>query len=198
MDAASSSSSRRTAANVASSSSTGDLNTSAAEDALPAWWFDVDDEDDVETQASLLQELDIDVALIYRCAVWMLLGPLGCHSWRSTEAHPLSTMLQPRPSPPSSSTAPSRTSQQSLPDALSQRSSNSNSNSSSTYGYTHSNPTSSSALSAATSTHPRSPPASAQPHIDFWGPCLVVSLYGALLWLARVRPPPSMRAHAPP
>ena len=25
-----------------------------------------------------------------------------------------------------------------------------------------------------------------QSHIDFWGPCLVVSLYGAILWLARV------------
>lgn len=25
-----------------------------------------------------------------------------------------------------------------------------------------------------------------QTHIDFWGPCMVVSLYGAILWMARV------------
>ena len=33
---------------------------------LPEWLFDVDDEDDVDNNNSLLQELDIDLSHIYR------------------------------------------------------------------------------------------------------------------------------------
>lgn len=36
--------------------------------------------------------------------------------------------------------------------------------------------------SGSSSSHPS--------HIDFWGPCLVVSLYGSLLWFGRVRDVP--------
>jgi hypothetical protein len=35
-------------------------------DALPSWWFEVDEFDDIDTETPLLQELDIDLHLIYR------------------------------------------------------------------------------------------------------------------------------------
>ena len=35
-------------------------------DSLPSWWFEVDDEDDIDTNTSLLQELEIDLPQIYR------------------------------------------------------------------------------------------------------------------------------------
>ena len=63
------------------------------DDTLPSWWFEVDDEDDVDNNTSLLQELEIDLPLIYRCAVWMLLGPLGCHFSGVDDVHPLSFIL---------------------------------------------------------------------------------------------------------
>ena len=33
---------------------------------LPSWWFEVDEVDDIDTNTSLLQELDIDLPQIYR------------------------------------------------------------------------------------------------------------------------------------
>jgi hypothetical protein len=33
---------------------------------LPSWWFEVDEEDDIDTNTSLLQELEIDLPHIYR------------------------------------------------------------------------------------------------------------------------------------
>lgn len=38
-------------------------------DSLPSWWFEVDDEDDIDTNTSLLQELEIDLPQIYRYAI---------------------------------------------------------------------------------------------------------------------------------
>ena len=43
-------------------------------DSLPSWWFEVDDEDDIDTNTSLLQELEIDLPQIYRYThtIWIL------------------------------------------------------------------------------------------------------------------------------
>ena len=37
-------------------------------DSLPSWWFEVDEVDDIDTNTSLLQELDIDLPQIYKYA----------------------------------------------------------------------------------------------------------------------------------
>lgn len=34
-------------------------------DSLPSWWFEVDEVDDIDTNTSLLEELDIDLSHIY-------------------------------------------------------------------------------------------------------------------------------------
>lgn len=41
-------------------------------DSLPSWWFEVDDEDDIDTNTSLLQELEIDLPQIYRWTIILL------------------------------------------------------------------------------------------------------------------------------
>lgn len=118
------------------------------QDSLPTWWFEVDEVDDIDTNISLLQELEIDLPHIYRCTIWMLLCPLGCFCGRHSGKHPLSTML-----------APHIGRQNSDPDV-----SMSNIN---LPGLNNLN--------------------FAPAQIDFWGPCSIVSLFGALLWLDKVR-----------
>jgi hypothetical protein len=39
---------------------------STGHDSLPTWWFEVDEFDDVDTNTPLLQELEIDLPMIYR------------------------------------------------------------------------------------------------------------------------------------
>lgn len=41
-------------------------------DSLPSWWFEVDDEDDIDTNTSLLQELEIDLPQIYRYTIMLI------------------------------------------------------------------------------------------------------------------------------
>jgi hypothetical protein len=175
------------------------------DDALPTWWFEVDEDDDVDTNTPLLQELEIDLPLIYRCAMWMLLGPLGCHYGRNAAVHPLSTMLSGGVTSPLSSSsssslhggtarslytsthASSSGQSEKPPDGLTQRGSYISSilaPSSSSASVT--NPPSSAAAALLLTTQR----GTQTTHIDFWGPCLVVSVYGALLWLDRVRDVP--------
>lgn len=91
---------------------------------LPHWIFDVDDDDDsldMRHNASLLQELEIDLEQIYTCILWMFIAPVRYLFARpNAGAHPIHRAT----------------------------------------------------------------------NIDFWGPCLCVTIYGSVLWFCNVRDVP--------
>ena len=60
---------------------------------LPHWIFDVDEVDD-PSDINILQELDIDVHLIYSTIMWMVVHPwywFFCSSSITPRPHPLSS-----------------------------------------------------------------------------------------------------------
>eukprot|EP01038_Epipyxis_sp_PR26KG_P006678 gene6678-9162_t len=115
---------------------------------LPDWIFDVDSDDEYDSNSSLLQELEIDSGLMYRNIIWTLIGPCSRMLGKRCERHPL-------------------------------HKSNSIINSAPVYG---GNNLTNNNLSNNNHSSPNA--------IDFGGPCAIVSTYGLLLWLGRVKDVP--------
>jgi hypothetical protein len=69
-------------------------NRDAETNFLPSWFFDIDEEDDVSVDQSILEELDIDVPLIVKSVKWQLVYPF---QWcflsflLTPQLHPLSS-----------------------------------------------------------------------------------------------------------
>mmetsp|Transcript_3266 Transcript_3266/g.5081 ORF Transcript_3266/g.5081 Transcript_3266/m.5081 type:complete len:224 (-) Transcript_3266:1194-1865(-) len=59
---------------------------------LPRWIFEVDEEDEIQGDSSLLEELEIDPAHIYRSILWMLFGPCFQLTGMPNKKHPLHNM----------------------------------------------------------------------------------------------------------
>ena len=121
-----------------------------------------------------------------RTSLWMILGPIGCLIGRSFEQHPLSDIMFSTLATPSEIQSYHNLNTLVTSNLQSIQSSSHNRRGSEVSGGS----TSSGLYGDDTTLLPNGYNLNMEPKNDFWGPCIVISIYGAVLWLDRVEDVP--------